>query len=49
MTTQRLDLLAVIGIAVCWGVVALAWLAGAIYYSPGNLRYGPARRTCSPY
>ena len=32
MTTQRLDLLAVIGIAVCWGVVALAWLAGAIYY-----------------
>jgi hypothetical protein len=45
MTTQRLDLLAVIGIAVCWGVVALAWLAGAIYYQSRE----PAERTRVSY
>jgi hypothetical protein len=45
MTTQRLDLLAVIGIAVCWGVVALAWLAGAIYYQSRE----PAARTRASY
>lgn len=45
MTTQRLDLLAVIGIAVCWGVVALAWLAGAIYYQSRE----PAERTRASY
>jgi protein-S-isoprenylcysteine O-methyltransferase Ste14 len=31
MTTQSLNLLAVAGIAACWGAVALAWLAGAVY------------------
>jgi protein-S-isoprenylcysteine O-methyltransferase Ste14 len=39
MTPQQLNLLAVVGIAVCWGAFALAWLAGAIYYesrSPGE-------------
>ena len=45
MTTQRLDLLAVLGIAVCWGVVALAWLAGAIYYQSRE----PAERTRASY
>lgn len=45
MTTQQLDLLAVIGIAVCWGVVALAWLAGAIYYQSRE----PAERTRASY
>jgi protein-S-isoprenylcysteine O-methyltransferase Ste14 len=32
MTTQQLNQLAVISIAACGGAVALAWLAGAIYY-----------------
>jgi protein-S-isoprenylcysteine O-methyltransferase Ste14 len=45
MTTQRLDLLAVIGIAVCWGAVVLAWLAGAIYYQSRE----PAERTRASY
>jgi hypothetical protein len=39
MTTQQLNLLAVISLAACWGAVVLAWLAGAIYYQsrePGN-------------
>ena len=45
MTTQQLNLLAVIGIAACWGVVALAWLAGAIYYQSRE----PAERTRASY
>lgn len=45
MTTQQLNLLAVIGIAVCWGVVVLAWLAGAIYYQSRE----PAERTRASY
>jgi protein-S-isoprenylcysteine O-methyltransferase Ste14 len=32
MTTQQLDRIAAISIAVCWGAVVLAWLAGAFYY-----------------
>jgi protein-S-isoprenylcysteine O-methyltransferase Ste14 len=32
MTTQQLNLVAVVSLAVCWGAVILAWLAGAIYY-----------------
>jgi protein-S-isoprenylcysteine O-methyltransferase Ste14 len=32
MTAHQLTLLAVIGIAACWGALALAWLLGAIYY-----------------
>jgi protein-S-isoprenylcysteine O-methyltransferase Ste14 len=32
MTTQQLNLLAVVAIAACWGAFALTWLAGAIYY-----------------
>ena len=45
MTTQQLNLLAVIGIAVCWGAVVLAWLAGAIYYQSRE----PAERTRASY
>jgi protein-S-isoprenylcysteine O-methyltransferase Ste14 len=32
MMMQDLNLLAVVGLVACWGAVALAWLAGAIYY-----------------
>ena len=45
MTTQQLNLLAVISIAACWGAVALAWLAGAIYYQSRE----PAERTRASY
>jgi NADH:ubiquinone oxidoreductase subunit 6 (subunit J) len=45
MTTQQLNLLAVIGIAVYWSVVVLAWLAGAIYYQSRE----PAERTRASY
>jgi protein-S-isoprenylcysteine O-methyltransferase Ste14 len=52
MTTQQMNLLAVIGIAVCWGAFALAWLAGAIFYEPqappertGNWWFGTAAST----
>jgi protein-S-isoprenylcysteine O-methyltransferase Ste14 len=41
VTTQSLNLLAVAGIAACWGAVALAWLAGAIFYKSR----APAERT----
>jgi protein-S-isoprenylcysteine O-methyltransferase Ste14 len=34
VTAHQLNLLAVVGLAVCWGALALAWLAGAIYYEP---------------
>lgn len=40
MTTQQMNLIAVIGIVACWGAFALAWLAGAIFYEPG----APAER-----
>jgi hypothetical protein len=45
MTTQQLNLLVVIGIALCWGAVVLAWLAGAIYYQSRE----PAERTRASY
>jgi protein-S-isoprenylcysteine O-methyltransferase Ste14 len=45
MTTQQLNLLAVISLAACWGAVALAWLAGAIYYQSRE----PAERTRASY
>jgi hypothetical protein len=45
MTTQQLNLLAEISIAACWGAVALAWLAGAIYYQSRE----PAERTRVSY
>jgi protein-S-isoprenylcysteine O-methyltransferase Ste14 len=32
VTTQQMNLIAVIGIVACWGAFALAWLASAIYY-----------------
>jgi protein-S-isoprenylcysteine O-methyltransferase Ste14 len=32
VTQHQLDLLAGIGLAVCWGVFLLAWLAGAVFY-----------------
>lgn len=38
MTQQQLNLVAVVGLAVCWGAFALTWLAGAIY----NQSRGPA-------
>lgn len=45
MTTQQLNQLAVISIATCWGAVALAWLAGAIYYQSRE----PEERTRASY
>ena len=45
MTTQQLNLLAVISIVACWGAVVLAWLAGAIYYESR----APAARTSASY
>jgi len=45
MTTQQLNLLAVVSLVVCWGAVALAWLAGAIYYESR----APAERTRASY
>jgi protein-S-isoprenylcysteine O-methyltransferase Ste14 len=32
MTTHEMNMIAVIGIVACWGALALAWLAGAIFY-----------------
>ena len=43
MTGHQLNLLAVIGIAACWGAFALAWLLGAILYEP----QAPPERTRS--
>lgn len=31
MTQQQLNLVAVVGLAVCWGAFALTWIAGALY------------------
>jgi protein-S-isoprenylcysteine O-methyltransferase Ste14 len=45
MTTQQLNLLAIVSLAVCWGAVALAWLAGAIYYESR----APAERSRASY
>jgi len=45
MTTQQLNLLPVISLVACWGAVALAWLAGAIYYQSRE----PAERTRASY
>jgi protein-S-isoprenylcysteine O-methyltransferase Ste14 len=41
VTSQQLDLLTVISLAVCWGAYALTWLAGANY----NESRAPAERT----
>lgn len=41
MTTQQVNLLAVIGLALCWGAFALTWLLAAIFYEP----QAPAERT----
>lgn len=41
MTSQQLDLLAVVSLAVCWGAFGLTWLVGAIY----NQSRAPAERT----
>jgi len=38
VTQQQLNLVAVVGLAVCWGAFALTWIAGAIY----NQSRGPA-------
>jgi protein-S-isoprenylcysteine O-methyltransferase Ste14 len=45
MMMHDLNLLAVAGIAACWGAVALAWLAGAIFYESK----APAERTRKAY
>jgi len=45
MTTPQLNLLAVVSLVACWGAVALAWLAGAIYYESR----APAERTRAWY
>jgi protein-S-isoprenylcysteine O-methyltransferase Ste14 len=45
MTAHQMNLLAVISIATCWGAVALAWLAGTIYYQST----APEERTRAPY
>lgn len=42
---QDLNLLAVVGLVACWGAVALAWLAGAIYFES----QAPAERTRARY
>jgi len=41
VTSQQLDLLAVVSLAVCWGAFGLTWLVGAIY----NQSRAPAERT----
>jgi protein-S-isoprenylcysteine O-methyltransferase Ste14 len=41
MRTQPLNMIAVVGLVACWGAVALAWLAGAIYYESKS----PAEQT----
>jgi protein-S-isoprenylcysteine O-methyltransferase Ste14 len=40
-----LNLIAVIGLVACWGTMALAWLAGAIYYES----QAPAEKTRATY
>jgi protein-S-isoprenylcysteine O-methyltransferase Ste14 len=45
MMMQDLNLLAAVGLVTCWGAVALAWLAGAIYYESR----APAERTRAWY
>jgi protein-S-isoprenylcysteine O-methyltransferase Ste14 len=45
MMMPDLNLLAVVSIAACWGAVALAWLAGAIFYES----QAPAERTRKGY
>jgi protein-S-isoprenylcysteine O-methyltransferase Ste14 len=45
MMMQDLNLLAVVGLVACWGAVALAWLAGAIYYEA----QAPAEQTRKAY
>jgi protein-S-isoprenylcysteine O-methyltransferase Ste14 len=43
--TQSLNLLAVVALVACWGAVALAWLAAAIFYES----QAPAERTRQAY
>lgn len=43
VTAHQLSLLALVGLVVCWGAMAIAWLAGAIYYESR----APAERTRS--
>jgi protein-S-isoprenylcysteine O-methyltransferase Ste14 len=45
MTQHQLNLVATASLAVCWGAVTLAWLAGAIYYESR----APAERTRASY
>jgi protein-S-isoprenylcysteine O-methyltransferase Ste14 len=41
MRTQPMDMIAVAGLVACWGAIAVAWLAGAIYYESRS----PAEQT----
>ena len=41
MTEHWLHALAVVGVAGCWGLVGLAWLAGALHFGPRS----PSDRT----
>jgi protein-S-isoprenylcysteine O-methyltransferase Ste14 len=45
MIMQDLNLLAAVGLVACWSAVALAWLAGAIYYES----QAPAEQTRKAY
>jgi len=38
MTARQFDVLATVGIAVCWSAFALTWLGGAIYYQSRSPR-----------
>ena len=48
MRTQPLSVLAVAGLVACWGAVALAWLAGAIYYESRSPAERARARFVSP-
>ncbi len=41
MTSSRIQALTAVGAATCWGVLVLAWVAGALY----NAFHGPRQRT----
>lgn len=48
MRTQSLNMIAAVGLIACWGTVALAWLAGAIYYDSRSPAEQSRTRFVSP-
>jgi protein-S-isoprenylcysteine O-methyltransferase Ste14 len=48
MRTQPLNMIAVAGLVACWGAIALAWLAGAIYYESRSPAEQSRTRFVSP-